>query len=224
MIIYSGIQIKDYQKTILDIESGFCGGEASRGMFRCPNPVCRCDRFYRHGTYNRYFISLSEEFNWKDISADDGSLSCFDGIQTHLLTILRLKCTGCGQTHAVLPDDIIPFHSLSLLLQLMILSQLCKNDNSNPSQKRTLHQTEKLSWPVLHALLLAYQSYHAKMMYVLRVKSIYSHPDVPSDCILLSLYISEETHARLFFLKIHLIQLFLTRQNTASYPIRIILH
>ena len=224
MIIHSDIQIKDYPKTVLNIESGFRGGEASRGMFRCPNPDCRCDRFYRHGTYHRYFISLSEGFQQEYIPTDDGTLTCFDGMQTHLLTILRLKCTGCGQTHAVLPGDVVPFHVLSLLLQLMILAQLYKTEHTELCQKRELHQTEKLSWPVLYALLQTYQSYHAKMMHTLRVKSIYSHPSVPSDYILLSLFISQETQALFFFRKVFFSQLFLTRQSTVSYPVRLIIH
>ena len=150
-------------------------------------------------------------------------MACFDGMQTRLLTILRLKCTGCGQTHAVLPEDIVPFRVLSLMLQLMILAQLYKNEYTDPGQKKKLHQTETLSWPVLHALLLTYQSYHAKMLYVLRIKSIYTRRETPSNAILLGLYISEEKQSRCFFRKVFCSQLFLTRRSTVSYPLRMII-
>ena len=223
MIIRSGIQIKDYQQNILDNKYGFHGGEASRGMFRCPNPDCRCDRFYRHGTYERYFISAASDFKLDDIPASDDTLTCLDGIQTQLLTILRVKCTGCGQTHAILPEDIVPFHPFSLLLLLTILVQICKTDNDNSSGKRELHQTKFLSWSFLHTLLLVYQLYYTKMLHALRIKGIYTRPENPSDRILLGFYITEKANAKFHFREIFSSQLFLTRQNTVSYPIRIII-
>lgn len=220
MVIHSRIKIKDYQDTVLDNEHGFHGGSVSRGLFRCPNPNCRCDIFYRHGTYQRYFVFIPYEL--QDISFQTDTLSVFDTIETQRLTILRIRCTGCGQTHAILPEDIVPFHAFSLLLQLMILSTIYKKQSGSDSQKKMIHQTALLSWPFLHALLLTFQAYRSRMCHVLRSKSIYTSEKGPSDPELLDLYLFYEQPVRYLFLQVFSVPLFLTRQNTVSYPISII--
>lgn len=40
---------------------------------------------------------------------------------TSSLCILRLKCSSCGHTHAVLPDIIIPYDSYGILFVLRVL-------------------------------------------------------------------------------------------------------
>lgn len=221
MIIHSHIKIKDYQETVLDNDHGFHGGSASRGIFRCPNPECRCDVFYRHGTYQRYFVFIPYEL--QDISFQADTLSVFDAVETQGLTILRIRCTGCGQTHAILPEDIVPFHAFSLLLQLLILYTICKDHSDSDSQKTILHQTSVLSWPFLHALLLTFQAYRSRMCHVLRSKSIYTAEKEPSVPDLLELYLFHEQRVRYLFLQVFSVPLFLTRQNTVSYPIHIII-
>jgi len=224
MIIHSNIKIKDYQKTVLDNKSGFHGGEVSSGMYCCLNPDCRSKKFYRHGTYDRYFISLSIDPFANESKENEWTLSCLDGIQTQLCTILRLKCTGCGQTHAILPEDIVPFHQMSLLLQLLTLVQIFKNDDKSSTQRAKLHQTDLLSWAFLRALFLTYQNYHSKMMHTLRINNIYTVAEMPSDEQLLKIYIASDPPARSLFRAVFLKQLFMTRRNTGSYPIRIIIH
>ena len=218
MIIHSDVQIKDYLKTVLDKESGFHGGEASKGMFRCQNPECRCNTFHRHGTYERYFEALPEVFPVNGLPEAENPLSCFDSIQTCRLTILRIKCSGCGQTHAVLPCDVVPFHLLSLFLQLMILVQLYSS-----SQKCVLRQTEVLSWPLLCALLTVYRSYRAHMIHALRVKNIYTSQNAPSDMRLLHIYTSPDPPATARYREVFSSQLFVTRRSTVSYPVRIMI-
>lgn len=223
MLIHSHIKIKDYQDIILDKNHGFRGGEASRGMFRCSNPDCRCDTFYRHGTYQRYFVSFPHEEIDTAPHTENSSLSLFDIVLTQHLTILRIRCTSCGQTHAILPYDIVPYHAFSLMLQLMILYTI-HNDNDSNSQKKKLHQTTVLSWPFLHALFAAYQAYHSRMCHVLRLKSLYSKETTPSDHELLKFYLSVETDVRSLFLHVFSFPLFLTRRSTVSYPLRFIVH
>lgn len=48
--------------------------------------------FYRHGTYVRNVISYQS------------------GICEEQIPILRLKCTSCCRTHAILPKGVIPYH------------------------------------------------------------------------------------------------------------------
>ena len=42
---------------------------------------------------------------------------------TQEITILRLVCEGCGHTHAVLPDMIIPYSSYGLFFILRVLAE-----------------------------------------------------------------------------------------------------
>lgn len=41
----------------------------------------------------------------------------------HTLRILRVKCSCCGHTHAILPDPIIPYDSYSLFFILRVLAE-----------------------------------------------------------------------------------------------------
>ncbi len=158
----------------------------------------------------------------QDIPFQADTLSVFDAIETQSLTILRIRCTGCGQTHAILPEDIVPFHAFSLLLQLMILSAIYKKQNDPDSREKMIHQTPVLSWPFLHALLLTFKAYRSRMCHILRSKSIYTAENGPSDPELFELYLFHEQSVRYLFLQVFSVPLFLTRQNTVTYPIRII--
>ena len=63
--------------------------------FGCPNPSCKANGQMRiFGFYNRYVVSFCS------ISFD---------VVTVKGEILRLRCKSCNSTHAVLPEDIIPY-------------------------------------------------------------------------------------------------------------------
>lgn len=61
----------------------------------------------------------------------------------HRVKIRRVRCGSCGHTHAILPDDIIPYTTYSLLFILRVLAghflgmgtveQLCKRYAITPS-------------------------------------------------------------------------------------------
>ena len=62
---------------------------------------CQCrGSLIRHGFYSR-------------------TLKCLAG--TFELRILRVKCTRCGKTHALLPAELVPYSQVSLSCQIAIL-------------------------------------------------------------------------------------------------------
>lgn len=68
-------------------------------------PCCHSRGFCRpHAHYARYLIGLS-----------NGKPEC------RRVTILRVFCTSCRHTHAILPDFIIPFRQFSLHFILKVL-------------------------------------------------------------------------------------------------------
>ena len=74
--------------------------------YQCP--VCGAKHhLVRHGSYERYLI----------FPGDDTAL------EYTCMTVLRLKCTSCSATHAVLPMDIIPFHQFSV--QAVLIQATC---------------------------------------------------------------------------------------------------
>ena len=77
---------------------------------------------------------------------------------THRLKILRVKCS-CGQTHAILPDPIIPYSSYSLFFILHVLaayfthsrtiSAICDRFCISPMQLyrwKSLYQEHRREW------------------------------------------------------------------------------
>lgn len=63
----------------------------------------------RHGFYER---SLKSEYN------------------TAVLRVLRVKCSSCGKTHALLPSCCVPFSQMSLACQIKII--MCRTAGSFP--------------------------------------------------------------------------------------------
>lgn len=59
-----------------------------------------------HGTYTRSIIDFSSG-KPKDST----------------LTVLRVICSSCGHTHAILPDSLIPYDSYSLFFILRVLAE-----------------------------------------------------------------------------------------------------
>lgn len=65
------------------------------------------------------------------------SLKIFGGIKI-TLSILRVKCSVCGKTHAILPSGIVPYSQVSLHDHITIINNNLKNKsqthvmNNNP--------------------------------------------------------------------------------------------
>jgi len=73
-------------------------------------PKCNSQgQFYRHGFYVRFLVIFSYVAN----------VFIKDKIE---VTVLRVKCTNCNKTHAILDCNIIPYCSYSVSFILEVLS------------------------------------------------------------------------------------------------------
>lgn len=207
------------------IINGFHGGQVSKGQFRCSNPKCRCDVFYRHGTYERHILHF--ESNPVLGPEDDSAFELPDGtscIDT-LMEILRVQCAGCGITHAIMPVDAIPFQVFSLPAFLQIILYILADTNASTSGHPPLHSVNGLSWYVLKRMLQIYKDHHARMMAALRMQGLYEKAADLTDTILARIYmgISPPPGATLAFLRCHKQPVFVSRRSTVSYPLRFLL-
>ena len=96
MIIDYCVNFNNYNEIVLNYY-GFW-------LYRCPS----CNAFHsfsRHATYSRYICFLNS-----------------GKIEEHKINILRLLCKSCGQTHAILPADTVPYliYSFSCIFQILI--------------------------------------------------------------------------------------------------------
>ncbi|WP_408606215.1 DUF6431 domain-containing protein [Cellulosilyticum ruminicola] len=77
-------------------------------------PKCGAQHtWHRHGFYERHVLYLEN-----------------DTLQAHFLKVLRLQCISCNATHAILPNDIIPYSIYSLITFLQITSKVFLNKHS----------------------------------------------------------------------------------------------
>jgi len=100
MIIDSSVNCNTYEENILN-HYGFW-------KYRCP--CCRALRsFTRHAIYTRHICSLN-----------------FDVVVEKRINILRLACSSCNTTHAILPADTIPYciYSFSCIFQVLVQNLL----------------------------------------------------------------------------------------------------
>ena len=81
----------------------------------CPNCGC-AGNYRRHGSYRRRLVTLAGELD---------------------LDIERLRCLSCGATHAVIPEDVVPYkaHSESFMLATF---RLWAQGSTNAQARRIL--------------------------------------------------------------------------------------
>lgn len=60
---------------------------------------------------------------WSQVASYERNLICYENDLTviHNIMIIRLLCSSCGGTHAILPEIIVPYSSYSLLFILTVL-------------------------------------------------------------------------------------------------------
>ncbi|TYQ16375.1 UNVERIFIED_CONTAM: hypothetical protein Cloal_2908 [Acetivibrio alkalicellulosi] len=97
---------------IIDFEANFNNYEEkilnNYKIFNYTCPVCGAKHsLSRHAKYKRYTCILYK------------NTICFDTIE-----ILRLKCSSCGKTHAILPSNIIPYcvYSYSCIFTVLFVT------------------------------------------------------------------------------------------------------
>lgn len=219
MIMHPTANRKNYSEIILN---GFHGGQASKGEFRCPNPECRCDIFYSHGTYERHFLHFEAEPGPDDtvVFMLPVGTACVDT----LMEILRVKCTGCGMTHGISMMDMIPFQVFSLPAFLSILLWLFPDDVPLTAKTPVTKIPDGISWHVLKRLILIFLDHRARMMAALRQQSLHEAAADLADVELVRVYLapSPPGSATEAYLLCHKQPVLLNRRSTVSYPLRFI--
>lgn len=99
------------------------------GNLECPN--CHSHDLIRWGYYERNIIFFS-----------DDKLT----IESNILKIQRVKCKGCGKTHALFPFGIIPYKQFTDEVISKILFELTNNTLENTSNKYSIDQSIIKKW------------------------------------------------------------------------------
>lgn len=132
------------------------------------------------------------------------------------MELLRLKCSSCNSTHAILTMDMIPFCIYSLQAVLALIS-LCMQDGG--SVPKTEEKTG-VSYQLIYRFLTIFHEYRQPLLLFLRISRLWEDSMAPMARSILSFL----HHQPLpwpqadFFGIIHM-PLFLHRRNTVIYPL-----
>lgn len=171
--------------------------------YECPNPECHAGMhpLHRHAKYSRGLVL------W-----DTGAC----GLKEERMEILRLKCSSCGTTHAVLTMDMAPFFVYSIQAFLALLAMCMEPEGS---VLRTEENTG-VSCQLLYRFLLVFHEYRERLSLLLRLEALWENPAQPMDRQILPLLKAQPPPwpGSRFFACFN-IPLFLHRRSTISYPL-----
>ncbi len=103
MIIDYKVNYNNYNEKILNNYSVL--------PYSCPKCGAK-HSFTRHGNYERNLCLMDD----------------FENMADKRMTILRVKCSSCNSTHAILPNDIIPYCIYSFSFILNVLTDFYSKD------------------------------------------------------------------------------------------------
>lgn len=171
------------------------------GDWKYQCPVCGAKHhLIRHGSYERYLI----------FPGDDTVL------EYTCMTVLRLKCTSCDTTHAVLPMDIIPFHQFSVEAVLIVLLSAASPGSSVPKTARRMD----ISYQLAYTFLALYRRYEASILLMLKKLGIWENAAPLCTSVSIAFLTgSPPPFPQMHFFKEYCHPLFLSRHNTAAYPL-----
>ena len=132
------------------------------------------------------------------------------------MKILRLKCSSCGMTHALLTMDIIPFSAYSIQAFLALIA-MCMEPQG--SVLRTGEKTG-VSYQLLYRFLLIFHEFRQQLSLFLRLETLWESPAQPQESQLLALLKAQPPPwpGSRFFARFHT-PLFVHRQSSDSYPL-----
>ena len=166
MILHFQIDLKGYMENISNNYIDF--------DYICPK--CGAQHaWHRHGFYERHVLYLEN-----------------DTLQEHSLKVLRLQCISCNATHAILPNDIIPYSIYGLTAFLQITSKVFIN-------KQTLSQTARkynISYELISFFIKRLLSFENECKLVLRELQFFDAMNFSS---MLQLILSRPTFISEFF-------------------------
>lgn len=164
----------------------------------CNCPKCGAkDNFSYHGSYKRNFTFLDQD--------------CLHNV---ILTVTRVICNSCGQTHACLPNFIIPYKIISRDTILSFVFQ--------SSHTTVLKVAEKLqiSFQLIYYYLDIFMSFFAQVDLLNNEKNFtknFNKKYFTQNCIKLC----NDEFMRQYFLHYNWIFLMTKFRNTTSPPIHI---
>ena len=161
-------------------------------------PCCRAKHsMTRHGYYHRYLIVMGNA-----------------GLEEAELDILRLRCSSCGHTHAILPGDIIPFSLYTFPAILWIVSEHIVNKKSILSIAEDSHTSYQVIYRMLKLLLIFFD----RIVLLLRAKSLWQLSCSPSLIQLIKIIVALSYDAFLSSYFFYYQKPFmLNRRSTSSY-------
>ena len=192
MIIDFKHSYKDYYKEVVKNKTQW-------KCYKCPNPDCGAEGcFTRHASYDRHLVVWEE-----------GEL------QDQCMQILRLRCTSCGTTHAILPWDAIPFWQFSVQAVLVLLSMSLDGGESHVT--KTADET-LVPYQVLYRFLSVFQKYVARLSLLLRQMAYWTEKKAPSVYEAVALCLSDvPPFPQMGFFLANRLPLFLNRRNTGAF-------
>lgn len=148
MIIDFKVNFNNYEEKILNNYSFF--------DYQCPKCGAR-HSFTRHGSYARNVCFIDADQN----------------IVEQKLTVLRVKCSSCNSTHAILPNDIIPYYIYSFSFILSILTKYYSKEHSIPA----LSTIFSISFQLIYIFIAKFSSFLNSCLTVLRSLGYAITPD-----------------------------------------------
>lgn len=159
--------IKDYKQhtyMIIDFTINFNTYEnkilTAKRLYPYTCPKCGSKHaLTRHATYQRNISYFKENYLYNDT-----------------LTILRLKCGSCHSTHAILPNDIIPYCIYSYCAIIKILTEYYVKKKS----VLLMSNTYSVSFQLIYAFIHRFLAFLKACTLVLRVNHVLTAIDTPS--------------------------------------------
>jgi len=186
MIIDFRYTFKTYSDNILDFY----------GIWNYECPICHSHhRWERHGIYSRFLILPA------------------DGLfREELMDILRLRCTSCGHTHAILPADVIPYciYSVSAILSVCIAYLI---EHQPVLEFASLNG---LCYQVVYAMLRLLKLYLDRVCLLLRNLRLWAAAPNPSPAESLAFFVPSFCASFAFHFRS---PVFLKRRSTGTYPL-----
>lgn len=139
MVIDFKVNFNNYEEKILKNYS----------FFDYPCPKCGAKHsLTRHGSYDRNVCFIDAAQN----------------IVEQKFTLLRVKCSSCNSTHAILPNDIIPYCIYSFSFILSTLTEYYSNEHSIPD----LSSIFSISFQLIYIFIAKFSSFLNSCSIVLR--------------------------------------------------------
>lgn len=193
MIIDFNVNIKTYVEKILNNYDFF--------NYECPKCGAK-HSLIRHGIYERNISFIKE-----------------DNICNEKIEVLRLKCTSCNSTHAILPNDVVPYciYSYSFMMKVIMDFSIDK--------ERVLSIANKynISFQLIYSFISRLNKFLKDCIYVFRTLNLLKDNFNPTvkDVLVMIENSFENSFQKIFFSKTRWMFLMSKFLNINSKPILI---